>query len=405
MKSHFQKLSASRAFASIALGIVCAASTQAADSFSTWFTEGKGTISFRPRYEFASFDSPTLDDSYVFTLKSQVGYATADWNGFSALVEMVDVRALDDENYNAAGLNGQPGHAVIADPETTELNQFFLNYKADMFTAKVGRQRLILDNARFVGNVGWRQNEQTFDAASIVLTPAEGLKVTVAYLDKINRIFADERDYDSESFLGNVTYTVSPELKVAGYVYQLDLNDSAIDLMTYGGYASGTVKASDSLSFNYYAEVAFQENDNNDADTMYYHLVAGASVSGVNLKLGYEVLGSDDGTGQFLTPLATAHKFNGFADAYLNNGGAGGLQDIYLSGSTKFGKLTLIATYHDFSSDEEIGGVDTAEGSEIDLVAVYPLTDKIKLLAKFADYSGDVLTDRTRFTFQADVKF
>ena len=32
---------------------------------------------------------------------------------------------------------------------------------------KVGRQRIILDNARFVGNVGFRQLEQTFDAARI----------------------------------------------------------------------------------------------------------------------------------------------------------------------------------------------------------------------------------------------
>ncbi|MGL1204265.1 alginate export family protein, partial [Vibrio parahaemolyticus] len=34
-------------------------------------------------------------------------------------------------------------------------------------TITVGRQRITLDDQRWVGNAGWRQNEQRFDAARI----------------------------------------------------------------------------------------------------------------------------------------------------------------------------------------------------------------------------------------------
>lgn len=54
----------------------------------------------------------------------------------------------------------------MADPECTEANQAYLQMKLGTFTGIAGRQRVILDNARFIGNVGWRQNEQTYDAVT-----------------------------------------------------------------------------------------------------------------------------------------------------------------------------------------------------------------------------------------------
>ena len=57
--------------------------------------------------------------------------------------------------------------SVVADPENIELNRLQLQYKGKAVTVTVGRQRINLDDQRFVGAVGWRQNEQTFDAARI----------------------------------------------------------------------------------------------------------------------------------------------------------------------------------------------------------------------------------------------
>jgi hypothetical protein len=39
-----------------------------------------------------------------------------------------------------------------------------VQYATKALDLTLGRQRINLDDQRFVGSVGWRQNEQTFDA-------------------------------------------------------------------------------------------------------------------------------------------------------------------------------------------------------------------------------------------------
>ena len=53
----------------------------------------------------------------------------------------------------------------------------------------VGRQRIILGDARFIGNLGWRQHEQTFDAVSITDAPLPDTVLTYAYVAGVNRVF------------------------------------------------------------------------------------------------------------------------------------------------------------------------------------------------------------------------
>ena len=48
----------------------------------------------------------------------------------------------------------------------------------------------------------------------------------------------------------------------------------------------------------------------------------------MRLNAGYEVLGADNGVG-FATPLATGHKFQGWADKFLTTPGDG-IEDVYI---------------------------------------------------------------------------
>ena len=77
-----------------------------------------------------------------------------------------------------------------------------------MLTAKLGRQVLTLDDHRFVGHVGWRQDRQTFDAARLQMSPAEGLYLDMAYIYKRNRIFAEALDAQAEDLLLNLSYKI-----------------------------------------------------------------------------------------------------------------------------------------------------------------------------------------------------
>ncbi|NRA26139.1 MAG: alginate export family protein [Opitutales bacterium] len=374
--------------------------TLAASSFSygqsakEFFTEGDFSFSIRARYEFADFDN--RDEGNALTARTLIGYKFAEQSGIGGYVELVNVSAVDQDAYNGI-VDGDSSKSIIADPTTSELNQAYVSFKpTEGLLIKGGRQRLIYDNARFIGNVGWRQNEQTFDAVSASYS-YEGMKLSYAYLYEINRILADKSDWDSDSHLINLTYKGLENITFGAYGYFLDFDGTAPaanDTDTFGAYVAGS-HPTDSVKIGYRAEYARQESDT-DIETDYAHLMLSGSASGITVAVGYELLGSDDGAGRFVTPLATAHAFNGWADAYLNNGGAGGLENYYISIAGKIGPVPVKAIYHNFSSDEG----SLADGDEIDLLATYKINENVSTLFKAAFYEGDNLADRNRFWAQ-----
>ena len=119
-----------------------------------------------------------------------------------------------------------------------------------------------------------------------------------------------------------------------------------------------------------------------DAD--YYRGDLGLVIGKVTLGAGYEVLGSDDDGGAFITPLATLHKFNGWADKFLSTP-VDGLKDGFISIGAKLGRWNLVAVYHEFSADT--GGGNW--GSELDAQILYTAPCKQKFALKYADYSAD----------------
>jgi len=357
--------------------LVPAGATQAKENENKFYGD------LRLRYESVSQNNP-LPDADGLTLRSRIGFKTKSVQGFSALVELENnLQIIDDFAVPPSGEN-TGFFSVIADPETTEIDQAFVSYKADNFSAKVGRQVITLDGHRFVGHVGWRQDRQTFDAVTINATPMEGLKINASYIDKRNRIFSDDADIDSKDILLNSSYKL-PVGKLVGYAYLLEVdNGTNNSLDTFGISFSGKTK-SDAATFHYAAEIAQQEA-NDSFDTDYLKLEGGATVSGITAKLGYEVLGSDNGQRGFATPLATLHKFNGWADSFLGTP-AQGLEDVYLTVSGKALGGKWVATYHDYSSDVSLSGQSDL-GDEVNLLFAKKFNDSFSGGIKFADYNA-----------------
>jgi hypothetical protein len=345
-----------------------------------------------------------LQDANAFTIGTHLGFTTAPYLGFSAMLEAGNVTAIDGDAYNQAGINpGGAGKAVVADPVGTEINQVWLKYTGVGWAAMAGRQKLILDNARFIGNVGWRQNMQTFDAITITSDAIENLKLTYSYLDRINRVFGDDNPagvWKSDSHLFNAGYSGFPVGTVAGYAYLLDFDNAAANsTATYGVSFAGSVPLEEN-KFTYRAEVATQSDYGNgpvDFSTEYYRIDAGFAMKPVAFGLGYEVLGTDDGQ-SFRTPLATLHAFNGWADRFLGTP-ADGLRDVFGSVSVPLPyKIKATAVYHVFDTDL---GDDL--GKELDLSASMKFTDNLSGLIKFADFSSDSASqpDVTKFWVEA----
>lgn len=372
----------------VALSAVSTAPVFAAETITEALTTGKAYGDFLLRYESVDQEN-TLKDADALTLRSRLGYVTGSVSGFSATVEFEDSRVVAGvEDYNAAGQNNNAAYSVIADPETTEVDQAFLQYKTDMVTAKLGRQVLTLDNHRFVGHVGWRQDRQTFDGLSVTATPVKGLTVSYAYLDERNRIFAEAGDIDSKDHLLNISY-MTPAGKLTAYSYLLEVdNGTSNSLDTYGVRFAGA-KTSDNIKFLYELEYASQtsESGSTEYDADYYLIEGGVVVSGITAKLGYEVLGSDDSMYGFSTPLATLHKFNGWADLFLATPDEG-IQDLYLSVGGKVGPGKLTVVYHDFTADESSASKDDL-GSEFDIVYGMKFGKNYNAGIKYAAYSAD----------------
>lgn len=384
-------------------------SVWAADTLTDALTGGKASGNLQLRYEGVTQNN-ALQNADAITARLRLGYETGTFNGFGAMVEAETLTALGNKKYNstAAGNPGLVTHSTVADPEATEINQAYLSYSGIAnTTVKWGRQRLILDNARFVGNVGWRQNEQTFDAFTLVNKSLPDTTITAGYITNVNRVFSDNSaattgaaagNHKMQSTILNANYKGWSFAEIVGYAYMLDYDTTTAFTANSSDTYGLRLKGSSPMGGNkvlYTAELAEQRSAHGNATnykTNYTLLEAGIDMTNIAVfKLGYEVLGSDTGAAntQFKTPLATLHAFNGWADTFLatpNNG----LKDTYVSANTKLAGIALGAVYHDYGADVTTATINNL-GSEWNLVATYKYDKNYTVGLKYADYSaGDV---------------
>jgi hypothetical protein len=367
-------------------------STFAADSVYEALSSGKATGNFNLRYEGVSQDN-TVKEAIAFTLRTRLGYTTAELEGWSVSFELEDNRILLGQGDYTVGPTGYNlgEYSVIADPEFTELEQAFVQYKKDKLTVKLGRQVIALDGQRFVGHVGWRQDRQTFDAATIIYAVNEKLKVQYSYLNQRNRIFGEAADLDSKDHLLNLNYkTHFGVLTAYSYLLEVDnVTNNALD--TYGMSFKGKTTAAytNDSTFVYAVEYATQSSESGNTDFNADYLLAefGVDLSSLTAKIAYEVLGSDGGNYAFATPLATLHKFNGWSDQFLGTPSQG-LVDVIFTLSGKVGGGNWMAAYHDFSADKPTQNVDDL-GSEINVQYATLFAKHYTAAIKYASYSGE----------------
>ncbi|GIX50179.1 MAG: hypothetical protein KatS3mg132_373 [Limisphaera sp.] len=376
--------------------------------------EGRFSLNVRARYEFVDQDNLPLD-SHAGTIRTRFGFTTAPFHGFQGMLEAENILAVDDDSYNAAGANGQPLRPVVADPETTEINQAWLAWTwTNRFTLKAGRQRIVFDNHRFIGDVGWRQNMQTYDAVALTWKPCRDVVLDYAYLWEVRRVFGNvsglppaNRNFDSDSHLVHLSWAPHRAARLSAYAYLLDLENDAgpnASSATYGLAWSGTQPIGGDFHLDYRLEGAWQTDyadSTLDYGAPYYHVELAGRYRRFTLGAAWETLGNDNGV-PVRTPLATLHAWNGWADVFLNTPAAG-LRDLQgFVQVTLPGEIPVRLVYHKF--DAEDGGADY--GQELDLLASKRIGRHWTLLAKYAWYDGaDQPYDFTIHKVWAQVEF
>jgi hypothetical protein len=378
----------------------------AAETIGEALRQSDFIVDWRARYE--SVDQTGIAETAdALTSRLRFGFQTAPLAKTRLLMEGVWIGA-GVADYNST-TNGKTQFPVVADPaDFTALNRFSLtNHSLEHTTLTFGRQRILLDDTRFVGNVGWRQNEQTFDGLRAQLAHT-AVKIDLSYASQVNRIFGPDSPvgrWHGDVVLANVGHAFRFG-SLTGFDYFLDLEDAtAVSSNTVGLRLTGA-KPLGKLGSNYVLSYARQTDAgaNPASFSLPYYLLEGGLTfrSKPGIALGYERLGSNGATA-FNTPLATLHAFQGWADKFLTTP-ALGIEDKYLKFSYPFGQrgafksVNVLAFYHDFAADE----TSAHFGDEIDLQLMARST-KLTFTLKYAAYNADgLLTDTDKVWVSVD---
>lgn len=352
------------------------------------------------RYRLESVDQQGFaDDALASTLRTRLGVRSAALHGVHGYLGFEDVRAVGDDRYNSTA-NGRTALPVVGDPEDTEVDQAWLGWSNEWLQLRAGRQRINLDNQRFVGAVGFRQSQQTFDGTSAQAGFGAGT-LFYGWLTNANRVFGEHHpdparaDMDLDAHLLNYTHVLGPT-KVTGYVYLLELRD----LPAQSHYDAGVRFAGEPGWGEWKVPFALEyvrQADYADApasvDADYLLVEAGARRGGTTAKLGYEQLGGD-GTYGFATPLATLHAFNGWADRFLVTPAAG-LRDTYAQVAQALGAFDGVVAWHDFHADAG----PARYGAEWNVAIGRKVLPHASVRLEYAGYRADSLGTDTRIVW------
>ncbi|HXH28841.1 MAG TPA: alginate export family protein [Candidatus Polarisedimenticolia bacterium] len=362
--------------------------------------KGEVGLSLRYRAERVTDEAPAVADNVgvASTLRTTLSYRTAPLIGFSAFLQFEDVSNLGYSDAHNDTVNGIVDHPVIADPQGTDVEQAYLRYALPKIVdVRAGRIALSLGQERYVGPVGWRQNQQSFDAAEIDLRAIPRTTVRLVYIDKVLRIFGDSRRMHSP--LVDAEVRVGRAGVATAYYYDLDYSDlfaAGGSTATTGARWQNTWDLPGEWSIPYLAEYARQKDagDNPSAlDVQYVRWEIGAKRKSLQITAGQETLGGDAQGGAFSTPLATLHKWNGWADKFLVTP-PNGLEDTYLSAGYGWEGWTGTVVWHDFRSDSR----DMNYGSEIDALVEWKAPWKQIFAAKAALYdASDFAADTGKY--------
>ena len=373
----------------------------------------KPLLDARLRYEQVEQDGLTLDAEAV-TLRVRAG-GQASQGPLTAIIEAQGNLAIVDDSFD--GLSGSAARPLIADPENVAIYRAQLAFKLPVVTLTAGRQRITLDDERFVGAVGFRQNGQSFDAVRAEATPVKGVKADLSYAWSVRTIWgidgtgARQRAVGGDNIFANLSW-MSPIGTLTGFGYWVDQDEAAVQgfrlssrtfgVRLAGMRTLGKAKLAYQLS---HARQSDMGRNPNDYAAAYWLADVSVDLNGPKLGIGYEVLGADTGVAltSFQTPLGTNFKFQGWADKYLVTP-ADGVRDLYLSASWGWKAIgpakgvTLQAAWHRFESDRLIRHY----GDELNLMASAKLGGTTAS-ARFADYRATGLaTDTRKFWLQLD---
>ena len=359
----------------------------------------------RLRYQSLDVDD-FAQDSDALTLRFLGGVEIDVFDKTSIIAEVEAVGELVDDFNDGTGNN--PLLPVIPDPEGIELNRFQISSEIIPKTrVTLGRQRIAIDDWRFIGEFPFRQNSQTFDAARLE-TKAFGPGILdVGYFNRVRRPLGDDNDegvFSGDSFFANYNLA-TPIGRVSAFHYSTELVTGVDDEIDESTRTTG-VRVFGRRDYKnlgiawegaYARQTDFADNPN-DYAADYYLADLTVTPGRFKFKARGEILGSDNGQG-LQTPLASLHGFQGFADQFLVTPDDG-VRDYSILAGYDFGtvgpfsNVSTFARHHWFEADT----TGVRYGREIDL-SLKAKINRVGFALEYTHYNAETFSSDTEAVF------
>ena len=367
----------------------------------------KPLIDLHLRYERVEQDGGP-DPATALTIRARTGLS-ATKGPITGLIEVQGNLALVD-HYDDT-VSGPSRYAIVGDPENVAVYRLQIQYARPGLTATGGRQRISLNDERFVGVANWRQNARSYDAVRVEWAAVNRVRADLTYSWSIrtpagiNGTGAKPTAIGGDNVFANLSYQV-PAGTITAFAYLIDQDEAAVQdfrlsSQNYGIRATLKNKINSDIKVNWSLSYARQSNyhrNPNRFSAVYYLADTGLELGPARLGVGYEVLGADEGRAltSFQTPLASIFKFQGWADKFTTTP-PDGVRDLYGSAGWTWKRMGPLSTilvqgvYHRFSSDRAA----RLYGDEVDLLASAKWSRYV-LSARYATYHADRFATDTR---------
>lgn len=357
----------------------------AATAYAQFSVKGELRTRSEYRHGYGALPAPNADAAAFISQRSRLSFGYIA-NELALGLSLQDVRVWGDE--------GQ-----LKDIPSMGLHEAWADITlVDSLGVKLGRQELVYDDHRLLGNVDWVQQGRSHDAA-VLHFAHDGWQFHLggAYNQNAEERFGrlyNASNYKTLSYLWIGKKFSSVQFSALGITDGVQTTDTTTNLVyrhTYGANGSFTID-----KFRIQATVYGQSGtDKLDKTIAAYMAAVAASYSFDNLKvgIGMDMLSGTDATetkdnNTFNTLYATNHKFYGHMDYFINvpvDTKGGGLQDIYATIEYQpANKWKLYLAAHQFSLASDIANptkpgttADKGLGTEIDFWASYAMAKDI----------------------------
>ena len=352
---------------------------------------GNFWLELRPRWNHIE-EADKAETTRGGTVRIVGGWRSAPWMGFRATVEGIHTDSWGGKHFNDNPADGASEYPLLPDPRHTGVNRAFVQYmNEEGLTVRVGRQRVALDNQRWVSDNDFRQIPQLFDGATVEYGGLAATRLTAGYYGQV-RSTSGTTD-DLRLTVLNAAWNPLPDHALGAFAYFHDQPNSAPftgfqdeSYRVYGVRAEGTVARWGAIELPYVVELARQRpyaDGDSRIDARYWRVGAGLSTTQWMLRADYEVRGSNEGVYGLQIPLTNFYGYNGWTLKWFT-APREGLRDGWITARWAVGPVTLYAEQHRFESD--FGSLDF--GRELDAGVTWDILPNAVLRLQHARYDS-----------------